>query len=132
MKKAFFTAIFAVMGFILAVAQTTTGAEITFSETTHNFGTFSEKSPVQTCRFKFKNTGDSPLVIHQAMATCGCTVPSYPKEPIMPGEEGEIVVTYNGTGKFPGQFRKSVVVRTNATQELSRLYIEGDMTPSTD
>lgn len=107
-------------------------AQIEFEETTHDFGTFSEKEPVQTCTFKFKNTGNAPLVIHQAMATCGCTVPTYPKEPIMPGEEGEINVRYNGKGKFPGQFRKSIVIRSNAYRELVRLHITGDMTPSTD
>lgn len=107
-------------------------AQIEFETTSIDFGTFSEKEPVQTCTFKFKNTGNAPLVIHQAMATCGCTVPTYPKEPIMPGEEGEINVRYNGKGKFPGQFRKSIVVRTNAAKELVRLRITGDMTPSTD
>ena len=55
-------------------------AEITFDKTTHNFGSFPESSPKVTCTFSFKNTGDGPLVIHQAIASCGCTVPQYPKE----------------------------------------------------
>lgn len=102
-------------------------AEITFEKTTHNFGTFPESSPKVTCTFSFKNTGDGPLVIHQAIASCGCTVPQYPKEPIKPGEGGEITVTYNGAGKFPGHFKKSITIRTNGKNEMTRLYIEGDM-----
>ena len=100
-----------------------------FEKTSHNFGTFPESSPKVTCTFKFTNTGDKLLVIHQAMASCGCTVPQFPKEPIKPGESGEITVTYNGAGKFPGHFKKSITIRTNAKQEIIRLYVEGDMQP---
>ena len=76
-------------------------------------------------QIKFDKT---PLVINQAIASCGCTVPEYTKTPIQPGEKGEIKVTYNGTGKFPGHFKKSITVRTNGAVEMTRLYIEGDMT----
>ena len=103
-------------------------AEIKFNETSHDFGSFPENAPKVTCKFKFTNTGDGPLVIHQAIASCGCTVPQYPKEPIKPGESGEITVTYNGAGKFPGHFRKSITLRTNAKQEVVRLYVDGEMT----
>ena len=103
-------------------------AEIKFNETSHDFGSFPENVPKVTCKFKFTNTGNGPLVIHQAIASCGCTVPQYPKEPIKPGESGEITVTYNGAGKFPGHFRKSITLRTNAKQEVVRLYVEGEMT----
>ena len=105
------------------------GADIKFEKTSHNFGSFSEKNAVVTYTFTFTNVGDLPLVIHQATASCGCTVPEYSKEPIKPGESGEIVVTYDGTGKFPGHFKKSITLRTNAKKEIIRLYIEGDMTP---
>ena len=71
---------------------------------------------------------DAPLVIHQAVASCGCTVPEYTKEPIQPGKKGTIKVTYNGTGKYPGHFKKSITLRTNAKTEMMRLYIEGNMT----
>lgn len=127
MKKILFITLMTIMGVVTVLGQG--AAEITFDKTTYNFGAFSENSPKVTCKFKFKNTGNGPLVIHQAMASCGCTVPVYPKEPIQPGEEGEITVTYNGAGKFPGHFRKSITLRTNAKQEVTRLYVEGDMTP---
>ena len=101
--------------------------EIKFDKTVHNFGTFSKKTPVQTAVFAFTNIGKAPLIINQAIASCGCTIPSYTKEPIMPGEKGTVKVTYNGKGKFPGHFKKSITIRTNGKVEMVRLYIEGDM-----
>ena len=103
-------------------------AQIKFDKTTHNFGTFSEKNPVQTCTYSFTNVGGQPLVVNQAMAGCGCTVPEFTSTPVQPGEKGEIKVTYNGGGRFPGHFKKSVTVRTNGSVEITRIYIEGDMT----
>lgn len=128
MKKLILATILSVFG-LFAFAAGSGEAEIKFEKTSHNFGTFPESSPKVTCTFKFTNTGDKLLVIHQAMASCGCTVPQFPKEPIKPGESGEIIVTYNGAGKFPGHFRKSITIRTNAKQEIIRLYVEGDMQP---
>ena len=95
--------------------------EIKFDKTVHNFGTFSEKTPVQTAVFAFTNIGKAPLIINQAIASCGCTIPSYTKEPIMPGEKGTVKVTYNGKGKFPGHLKKSISIRTNGTVEMVRL-----------
>ena len=112
----------------LNVALAQKPAEIKFDKLTHDFGTFSEKDPVVSCTFSFTNVGEVPLVINQAVASCGCTVPEYTKTPIQPGEKGEIKVTYNGTGKFPGHFKKSITVRTNGAVEMTRLYIEGEMT----
>lgn len=103
-------------------------AQIKFDKTVHDFGTFSEKDPKVTCTFTYTNVGEQVLVINQAIASCGCTVPEYTKEPVKPGEKGEIKVTYNGAGKFPGHFKKSITVRTNGAVEMTRLYIEGDMT----
>lgn len=102
-------------------------AEIQFDKMTHDFGKFSAKDPVVNCTFTFTNIGEMPLVINQAVASCGCTVPEYTQTPVKPGEKGEIKVTYNGTGKFPGHFKKSITVRTNGVVEMIRLYIEGEM-----
>lgn len=102
-------------------------ASIKFDKMIHNFGTFSEDQPTQKCVFTFTNVGTAPLIINQAVASCGCTIPSYTKAPIKPGEKGEIKVTYNGTGAFPGHFKKTITVRTNGVTELTRLYIEGVM-----
>ena len=100
MKKLAFYMLMLVMGIGYAHAQGQ--ADIKFDKTTHNFGTFSESSPVVSCTFTFTNVGDAPLVIHQAVASCGCTVPEYTQEPVMPGKKGTIKITYNGTGKYPG------------------------------
>ena len=102
-------------------------AEIRFEKLTHDFGTFPDSSPKVTCVFNFTNVGTLPLVINQAIASCGCTVPEYPKTPIKPGEKGQIKMTYNGAGKFPGHFKKSITVRTNGAVEMTRLYVEGTM-----
>lgn len=103
-------------------------AEIKFEKLTHDFGSFSEAEPKQTTVFTFTNVGQSPLIINQVVASCGCTVPSYEKKPVEPGQKGTIEVTYNGKGMFPGHFKKSITVRTNGKTEMTRLYIEGDMT----
>jgi len=125
MKKILLITMMLVCGITFAAAQKP--AEIKFDKLTHNFGKFSEKEPVVSCTFDFQNVGEEPLVINQAIASCGCTVPEYTKTPIQPGEKGQIKVTYNGTGKFPGHFKKSITVRTNGATEMTRLYIEGDM-----
>lgn len=103
-------------------------AEIKFDKLTHDFGSFAESAPTQKCVFTFTNVGDKPLVINQAVASCGCTVPSYTKTPIAPGEKGEIKITYNGAGKFPGHFKKTITIRCNGKIEMIRLYVEGNMT----
>lgn len=103
-------------------------AKIQFDKTTVDFGKFSEKDAIQTCVFTFVNAGNQPLVLTNVVASCGCTTPTYTKTPIRPGEKGEIKVKYNGTGKFPGFFKKSITVRTNGSPEVTRLYVEGDMT----
>lgn len=102
-------------------------AEIKFDTLRHDFGKFSKEDPIVKCSFGFTNTGTAPLIIHQAFATCGCTVPTWPRKPIKPGERGVIEVTYNGTDKFPGHFQKTVTIRTNGITEVVRLTIEGLM-----
>lgn len=102
-------------------------AEIKFDQITHNFGKFSETEPIQKCVFTFTNVGGAPLVINQAVASCGCMVPNYTKTPVAPGEKGKLEITYNGKGKFPGHFKKTITVRTNGETEAVRLYVEGIM-----
>ena len=122
MKK-IFSIVCMLMVSIAMMAQ----AQIKFDKTSHDCGKFSESDPIVKCTFTFTNTGDKPLFINQAVASCGCTVPTYTKTPVQPGEKGTINVTYNGTGKFPGHFRKTITIRSNAKTEMVRLTIEGDM-----
>lgn len=102
--------------------------EIKFEKTTIDFGTFSMDNPVQKCTFKFTNVGNAKLVINAVHASCGCTVADYPKDFIAPGASGEITVTYNGSNKMPGRFKKSIQIFSNCKEELTRIFIQGDMT----
>ena len=126
MKKFLIMSVMLMASVCFAMAQQNQ-ASIKFDKMIHNFGTFSEDQPTHKCVFTFTNVGTAPLIINQAVASCGCTIPSYTKAPIKPGEKGEIKVTYNGTGAFPGHFKKTITVRTNGVTELTRLYIEGVM-----
>lgn len=125
MKKYLLITLMLVCAFTYANAQKQ--ADIKFDKTTMDLGKFPESNPVQKCTFKFTNTGNAPLIINQAIASCGCTVPEYTKEPVAPGKTGTINVTYNGKGKFPGFFKKTITIRTNGKTEMTRLYISGEM-----
>lgn len=123
MKKFLFTAFLFFAGLTATFAQ----AKISFDKLVNDFGTFSENNPVQKCTFTFTNTGDKPLIINQASASCGCTVANYTKTPIKPGKKGTVTVTYNGKGLFPGHFKKAITVRSNGIPMITRIYIEGVM-----
>lgn len=110
-------------------AQAQGQAEIKFEETVHDFGTFTEDNALQSYTFTFTNIGDGPLVVHQAVASCGCTVAEYTQEPVLPGKTGTVKVSYNGKGRYPGKIDKSVTLRTNGKTEMLRLFIKGEMLP---
>lgn len=129
MKKVLLLAFILLANISIAMAQRSV-AEIKFDTTVYNFGSFSEDDPIQKCSFTFTNVGTAPLVINQAVGSCGCTIPTYTKKPIKPGEKGEIQVTYKGRGLYPGHFKKTITVRTNGDPSMVRLYIEGTMTES--
>ena len=96
---------------------------ITFDKTEHNFGTVVECGKISTI-FTFKNEGMSPLVLNDVKASCGCTTPSWTKEPVEPGQTGEITVTYNTTGRIGG-FTKTITVKSNASRPVVTLKITG-------
>ena len=103
------------------------GAVMTFAEKTHDFGTIKEADGPVTHVFEFTNTGSEPLVIINVNASCGCTRPEYPKEPVMPGKKGKIKVTFNPAGR-PGEFSKEVKIRTNGNKRPV-LKITGTVIP---
>jgi hypothetical protein len=96
-----------------------------FEETRPSFGTITD-GEVVTHAYKFKNTGDNPLIITNAIASCGCTVPSYPKEPIAPGASGEIVVQFNSNGKV-GHQQKNVLINSNAEEPSMSIGFDADV-----
>lgn len=102
--------------------------QIKFETTTIDLGKFSMDDPVQKCVFKVTNTGNNKLIINYVHTSCGCTVADYTKDFIAPGGIGIITVTYNGTGKMPGKFKKSIQVFTNCKDDMSRIFITGEMT----
>lgn len=89
------------------------GAKIEFKDkdNTIDYGTISKDADSGLRTFEFTNTGDAPLIISDVRSTCGCTVPSRPKEPILPGKTGKIDVKYNMN---PGVIRKTITVESNA------------------
>ena len=108
-------------------AENENATEITFEQNMFDFGTIKEGELVNY-KFKFKNTGKNPLLITNASASCGCTVPNWPKEPIAPGQGGEIDVTFNSEGK-PNHAEKTVTVVANTTPTNTMLLIKGEVTP---
>lgn len=105
-----------------ALKDTTTVALI---DSAYNFGTITEGDKVEY-NFRFKNTGNKPLVINNAHASCGCTIPEKPEKPVMPGETSFIKVVFNSTGKS-GHQEKSIFVSSNARPAFPDLILSGEV-----
>ena len=99
---------------------------ISFEESQFDFGTIDQGTNVEHV-FKFKNTGEAPLMIVNAKSSCGCTVPQYPKEPVAPGETGELLVKFNGSGQ--NQVSKTVTLTTNTKAGTETLTIKAFVNP---
>lgn len=145
MKKVIFTLAFGVLGAIAANAQAPAPAAAPapthaamsdkaaprfkfLDGETHNYGTLKE-GPDATYVFKFKNVGKQPLIITNASASCGCTVPEFSKAPVLPGKTGEIKVTFHTSGKGGQPFEKTVFITSNAASEKSQyeIFIKGNV-----
>ena len=128
MTKRFLIAVFAVCLVAISAVADDKYAEATFEVRSHDFGTIQEAKGPVSCTFEFTNTGDKPLLIIEATASCGCTRPEYPTKPIKPGHKGKIKVTYSPIGR-PGAFKKTVKVKTNGKERTTTLRIEGTVIP---
>ncbi len=129
MKRTFSAIIMAmvVMGIAWAAGL---GAVATFQNRSHDFGVIKEDGGPVSHVFEFTNTGDKPLIIVEATASCGCTRPEFTTKPVKPGKKGKIKVTYSPLGR-PGAFRKTVKLKTNASDPRAvTLIIEGTVTPA--
>ena len=139
MKK-YFTAILSIMLFVdfiyaQQLIQTDTtkqrnperreqaDADFKFKKTEYDFGTIEQGDSVKY-NFKFKNTGNDPLIIYSATASCGCTVPQYPKEPIKKGQKAVIKVTFNSADKFKKQ-DKTITIISNGKINPVVLHLTG-------
>lgn len=118
------------LSFLLIFSESYSQATINFNDSNHDFGQVAEGT-VATHEFKFKNDGNTPLIINAVQASCGCTTPFWTKDPILPGAEGIITASYNSKGR-PGAFNKSITVTSNATNPTTRLYIKGNVVPVSD
>jgi len=133
MRKILFLFLMATMFSIASYAQGTTetvkknnpnAPVMKFEQTTMDYGTIMQDAdPVR--KFKFQNAGKEPLVISNARGSCGCTVPTYPTKPILPGESATIDVRYD-THRV-GNFQKTVTLTTNTNEETIVLTIKGDV-----
>jgi len=103
-------------------------AVLSFEEKTHDFGKVNEEDGKITHVFDFTNRGITPLVVNKVQASCGCTTPTWTKEPVEPGKKGTITVTYNPLGR-PGAFTKTITVYSNAQDEQMVLTIHGEVIP---
>lgn len=103
--------------------------EMTFEKEIHDYGTIKQGAD-GGCEFKFKNTGKEPLVISNARGSCGCTVPTWPKEPIMKNQTGTIKVHYDT--KRVGAFTKTVTIESNSKTNPKVLTIKGTVEASPD
>lgn len=122
MRKIIFL-LFAIIPFV-AFSQK---AKIEFEETTHNFGTISETGGIATYEFAFKNTGNAPLILTNVRTSCGCTTPTWSREPIAPGQKGAIKVGFDPRNR-PNNFMKSITVNSNAENPIVSLTIQGTVT----
>lgn len=99
--------------------------DIKFEEETHDFGRITQGEKV-SYSFRFKNTGNTSLIISSASGSCGCTIPEFPKKPVLPGEEEKINVIFSSEGKS-GIVEKSISIVTNCEPSTKIIYIKADI-----
>lgn len=133
MKNLFLSFAVVVLATFSAFSQEATktvasGPQITLDKEVHDYGTI-KKGANGTSEFTIKNTGNAPLIVSRAKGSCGCTVPEWPKEPIMPGESAVMTVKYDT--KRLGAINKSVTISSNATNaETKVIRIKGTVIDS--
>lgn len=120
MKKLVFVLFLGLIS-MTSFAQNEKQAKISFEVSTHDFGDITQGDQVQHV-FKFTNNGTAPLVLTNVATTCGCTAPTWPREAILPGESGEILIKFNSAGKM-GMQNKVITIYSNATNNPERIKI---------
>ncbi len=120
----------AALFFMIAASVSAQKAVITFENKTFDFGQINEDGGNASTVFEFTNTGNATLVIQRVNASCGCTTPEWTQTPVEPGKKGKITAIYNPIGR-PGAFNKEIYVYSNASNEMERLSITGNVTPKT-
>lgn len=121
MKKIALLFSFFVLALAIQVNAQVAGPVITFKENSKDFGDITQGQQVAHT-FVLTNTGKQPLIISNVAATCGCTVPSWPKEPVAPGKSAEIKVSFNSTGKV-GKQNSVVRIYSNASEPIEKVSL---------
>lgn len=128
MKKAaiFFSAVVLFILFSSYTMRTENGADIKFEKVVHDYGTIYQAGNGR-CEFRFTNTGNEPLILTNVRSSCGCTVPKWPREPILPGKSASIKVRYD-TNRL-GSINKQITVTSNGKVSTIILKIKGKVLP---
>lgn len=126
MKRISFTLLLTIVMSGVLFAQSK--PEATFDKNVYDYGSIKEEVEVAVSEFEFTNTGKTPVVIQRVIASCGCTSPSYTREPVLPGKKGQVKVAYQTTYR-PGTFRKNIRVYTNVPDTVYTLTIKGNVIP---
>lgn len=113
--------------FAFAQKEVVNGPVITFESDSKDFGDIKQGDKVENV-FKFENTGNQALIISNVAATCGCTVPSWPKEPVAPGKTAEIKVSFNSAGKM-GKQNSVVRIYSNASEPIEKVSLISNVLP---
>ena len=129
MKKLLFAVAIAFLAFSVQAQdeKQADGPVITFEESSKDFGDIKQGDKVAHT-FKLENTGNAPLIISNVAATCGCTVPNWPKEPIAPGKTAQIKVSFNSAGKM-GKQNSVVRIYSNATEPIEKVSMISNVLP---
>ncbi|NOQ24958.1 MAG: DUF1573 domain-containing protein [Bacteroidales bacterium] len=125
MKRLFISVVFVLISISFLNAQQK-GAFISFEKEIHDFGKIKESDGKVEYKFLFTNTGNSPLIINNVKASCGCTSPTWTEKPIMPGQEGNVSAVFDPRNR-PGNFNKSIYVETNTEKGKIVLRIAGEV-----
>ncbi|MGK2861850.1 MAG: DUF1573 domain-containing protein [Chitinophagaceae bacterium] len=123
MKKFFLLASAMVIGFAV-MAQSKKDDKIKFNTEIHDFGKIKQGTPV-TYFFEIQNNSDKPIVVENASASCGCTVPEKPEKPISPGESGKLKVQYNAA--TVGPFKKDIFIKLAGVEQPKTVQIVGEV-----
>lgn len=126
MKKAGLLLMFSILFSAFVFSQSVPKME--FNKKVHDFGVIKEEVGSVTTQFEFTNTGKSPIIIQRVSTSCGCTTPSYTREPVLPGKKGIVSAKYSTVGRS-GNFNKSITVYTNIPDTIFTLNIKGTVTP---
>lgn len=124
MKRIIFILAAVLMAVGMVSAQGAKKAVLTVEQNVYDFGTIKEADGPVSHTFTVKNTGDAPLVMTRVIASCGCTSPEWPKEPVAPGKTADVKVTYDPEGR-PGMFAKTVAIYSNGKRGSYILTIRG-------